>query len=235
MRRRATLLSESCNALPRSLAVSGGSAAGDRERPRVPPPVLRIHARIWTQKGERVMDVEKRLISGYCKLKDNTDDALRKAGRGDAMSDCQICGHDIDNHGRSGCCATGARAPRGNARTDHPNYAEQDARIAALTEQVSQADRANGRTPPPTTSRRDETHLFGDGTRGQEGLGLETIQRLEDKIIAAMERTERAEGKHSAGRCGRGIGGEGEAVLVSVACSQSWIADGQSACRRLVR
>ena len=29
-------------------------------------------------KGERVMDVEKRLISGYCKLKDNTDDALRK-------------------------------------------------------------------------------------------------------------------------------------------------------------
>lgn len=109
------------------------------------------------------------------------------------MSDCQICGHDIDNHGRSGCCAHGCSCLRTYARTDHPNYAEQDARIAALTEQVSQADRANGELLRRLQAAEDETHLFATELADKKCLGLETIQRLEDKIIALTERTERAE------------------------------------------
>ena len=114
----------------------------------------------------------KRLISGYCKLKDNTDDALRKLDEVTPASDCQICGHDIDNHGRSGCTRTGCSCLRTYARTDHPNYAEQDARIAALTEQVSQADRANGELLRRLQTAEDRDTPVCDGTRGQSAWAL---------------------------------------------------------------
>lgn len=74
----AALLSELCNALPALLAV-----VEDQQREIENAREFRRRCCEYTlsyldAKGERVMDVEKRLISGYCKLKDNTDDALRK-------------------------------------------------------------------------------------------------------------------------------------------------------------
>jgi len=79
------------------------------------------------------------------------------------MSDCQICGHDIDNHGRSGCCMHKCSCLRTHSHADHPSYAEQDARIAALTERAERAEKANALLRAECEAWRDQARIEGDG------------------------------------------------------------------------
>mgnify|MGYP003435645552 CR=1 FL=1 len=56
------------------------------------------------------------------------------------MRNCQLCTHDIDNHGKDGCYTPGCNCQRTHLHTDHPDYAELARENADLRAKLANAE-----------------------------------------------------------------------------------------------